>query len=120
MRLTKLGLASAIVLAGGGQVARAVPVSVDGSTTDNFIGCTGDQISSCYALTGGTPVHHGDTCSCEIYYWVPRQVSNAKNGDVGLVPIAGNDGGDALVRATLSALGQQHRHAVMFYEHGGK
>jgi len=55
---------------------------------------------------------------CTTYDWVPRQITNADKGDVGIVPIAGNDGGEEIVRAALSAAGQAHRHAVMFYDYG--
>src|SRR5262249_214416 len=93
-------------------------VEGEGGNTPNSVGCTGVQIASCEAMEGGAPVYQIDKCYCDISYWVPRQVTNAKEGDVGLVPIAGNSGGEQLVRATLSAVGQLHRHAVMFYGDG--
>jgi hypothetical protein len=76
------------------------------------------QVSRCTDDQGGVASFEDEQCVCTVYEWVPRQITNADKGDVGIVPIAGNSGGDEIVRAALSAAGQAHRHAVMFYSSG--
>ena len=92
----------------------------DDGSAPAALDCSLDQNSSCIYNRGGLPAYENGICVCYLSVWVPRQVTNAEKGDVGLVPIAGNDGGDPVVRAALGALGQAHRHSVMFYDNGQK
>jgi hypothetical protein len=57
----------------------------------------------------------GCDCTCVVWDMVDPQVSNARKGDVGLVPVA-DGGGEEVVRVVMNALGQNHRHAVMFVD----
>src|SRR6185369_17190368 len=109
-------------LGGPARHARAVPVPTDDSgdtgsthTSTPTTGCMAGQISRCADDHGGVATFEDEQCVCTLYEWVPRQITNADKGDVGIVPIAGNGGGEEIVRAALSAAGQGHRHAVMFY-----
>lgn len=77
--------------------------------------CTVANLTTCMAMVG-VPRVEGSACVCDIYEWVPRRVANAKNGDVGIVPIDGR--GSEIVSSLTQALGQFHRHAVMFYNGG--
>lgn len=115
-------------LVGLGRDAQAVLVPYGdsgsgGSTQTNntpTTQCTTSQVNRCQSEHGGVATFEDEQCVCTTYDWVPRQITNASRGDVGIVPIAGNDGGEEVVRAALSAAGQAHRHAVMFYDNGTK
>lgn len=65
---------------------------------------------------GGVAVGRSGDCWCDIYEWVPRRVSNAADGDVGIVPIDGR--GSDVVETVTREIGQFHRHAVMFHDDG--
>jgi hypothetical protein len=109
------------------SLARAVPVPVDepgqspsggnssGASSDDDATCTLPQIDDCLDM-GGVVDQGPQACWCEIYEWVPRRVINASDGDVGLVPIDGR--GSEVVTALTQAIGQLHRHSVMFYGAG--
>ncbi|HVV85302.1 MAG TPA: hypothetical protein VHE35_19705 [Kofleriaceae bacterium] len=82
--------------------------------------CSSQQKTSC-AATGGVAEQIGVACACVTTVYTPRQVVNADDGDVGLVPILeGSTKGDPIVRTALSSAGQLHRHAVMFHDSGRK
>ena len=117
-------LSGTISLGAVAQARLAVPDGADpgsGSSTGTAPGatdCTPTQNNSCLFDRGGVPAFEDGLCVCYLMAWVPRQVTNAEKGDVGLVPIAGNDSGDPVVRTALGSLGQAHRHSVMFYSNG--
>ena len=68
------------------------------------------------AAMGGVPDARGGECWCDVYEYVPRRVANARDGDVGIVPIDGN--GSEVVATVTREIGQYHRHAVMFWDDG--
>ena len=117
-------LSGTISLGGVAQARQAVPDGADPSSSSNTgtapgaTDCTPSQNNSCLFDRGGVPAFEDGLCVCYLLAWVPRQVTNAEKGDVGLVPIAGNDSGDPVVRTALGSLGQAHRHSVMFYSNG--
>lgn len=121
-RFSEAGLRAArwalAVMLAAPSAARAVPVSPDGGTLPGASVCSTAQTSRCVNL-GGAALEDATThaCVCLVTSWVPRQVTNALEGDVGLVPIAGSRG-NAVVRAALSTVGQNHRHSVMYYNAG--
>jgi len=97
------------------------PITDSGTNTGTAPGataCTADQNYSCLFNRNGDPEFENGICVCYAAKWVPRQVTNADKGDVGLVPIAGNNGGDPVVRVALGSLGQAYRHSVMFFSDG--
>lgn len=57
----------------------------------------------------------GCNCTCVVWDMTEPRVTNARKGDVGLVPVS-DGGGEEVVRVLMSALGQHHRHAVMFVD----
>jgi len=124
--LLSVAAVSSLLSLGTVAEARLVPQQGDppagtGTNTGTAPGatdCTPDQNYSCLFNRNGTPQFEDGICVCYVPVWVPRQVSNAEKGDVGLVPIAGNNGGDPVVRVALGSLGQAHRHSVMFYSNG--
>lgn len=78
--------------------------------------CTGPQSSRCAAL-GGTAV--GSPCVCVITSWVSRNVSNAKKGDVALVPLSVmSSPDDEAIRLTMSALAQNFSHSLIYRGQG--
>lgn len=116
-------LLSAVLLTsvGATQRAFAVQVPVDGATgnsggiPDSPNDCTVADEIECDGMDGIIEQRaHG--CWCNVYEWVPRRVINASDGDVGLVPIDGR--GSPVVTAVTEAIGQLHRHVVMFYGDG--
>jgi hypothetical protein len=119
--LRSLGLLA--MLATPGRVsAKPVPVDEPGSGSGGSSGgnvdptqCNFDDIEAC-ADMGGLVDQRPQACWCEIYEWVPRRVINASDGDAGIVPIDGR--GSEIVTAVTEAIGQLHRHAVMFYGDG--
>lgn len=90
--------------------------SSGGSTTPTQ--CTVAETNSCIQEQGGAPAFEQGDCVCYALRWVPRQVTNALDGDVGIVPIAGNSGGEDAVKVLMGVLGQNHRHAVIFLNDG--
>ena len=79
--------------------------------------CTESQTFACLNYHGGvTTFDENGACACEIATWVPRQVVNAQDGDVGIVPL--DNRGDATVGVVTREIGQFHRHAVMFHDNG--
>jgi hypothetical protein len=80
--------------------------------------CSVAQVVSC-ADEGGVVNTTLGYCRCIDTYWVPRQIVNAEDGDVGLVPNIPNSGdGNDLVKLILGSAGQLHRHTVMFWNDG--
>ena len=77
--------------------------------------CTTTDLMTCLT-EGGVLATRDGACWCDVYEWVPRRVANADDGDVGIVPIDGR--GSEVVATVTEAIGQLHRHAVMFYDDG--
>lgn len=77
--------------------------------------CSTWDVLTCANL-GGVVAARSGACFCDIYEWVPRRVVNADDGDVGIVPIDGR--GSDVVATVTQAIGQLHRHAVMYYGDG--
>jgi len=108
----------------------SAPASAQFFDPTPVFGCSAAQRSSCEDIEGGRaisvssppctgwscPPPIGPSCVCEILVSSPPRVVNARRGDVGLVPRDG--GGDPTVDAVMGALGQWHRHAVMYSDDG--
>jgi hypothetical protein len=94
--------------------------------------CHPDLVLSCEAIGGvasmlwpslGMP---GDgsslpQCVCDVIVEGGPRIVNARRGDVALVPMtdpAGLAGGDANVAAVMGAIGQWHRHTLLFSDAG--
>lgn len=61
------------------------------------------------------PSPFGCKCTCVVQTLVDAQVLNAEKGDVGIVPLH-SPGGEDVVVALFNAIGQRHRHAVIFLD----
>ncbi|MCO4763285.1 MAG: hypothetical protein KC502_17340 [Myxococcales bacterium] len=68
-------------------------------------------------IKGGVLGKAGCVCTCIVFDQVGAQVTNAAKGDAALVPLH-DGGGDDIVRVIMGALGQRHRHVVMFSDAG--
>ena len=89
-----------------GGTAWAVPAGDDG-------GCTPQQTVYCADHGGTLKITDDGDCQCWTSIYMPRKVTNALKGDVGLVPVSDGRGEDT-VRAVMGALVQNHRHSVIF------
>lgn len=63
------------------------------------------------------PPGWGCNCTCNVYEMIDAHVTNARRGDVALTPTTDGRGED-IVRTIMEALGQNHRHALMFIDDG--
>ncbi len=81
--------------------------------------CNLAQINVCMTQFPGSVATPDATgrCQCVVFSTEPRRVTNARRGDVGLVPIF-TGRGSPVVRAALAAVGQNHRHSVLFLNNG--
>jgi hypothetical protein len=61
------------------------------------------------------PIQFGCRCTCVVNELVEARVTNAEKGDVGLVPLSA-PGGEDIVVTIFNAIGQRHRHAVIFLD----
>lgn len=68
-----------------------------------------------YGSVEAVPLPFGCKCTCVVQTLAEAQVLNAEKGDVGIVPLH-SPGGEDVVVALFNAIGQRHRHAVIFVD----
>ena len=98
----------------GGSAGRPSSSTPPVTNTDDYE-CSAAQELECES-NGGIAASRGIGCFCDYYEHVPLRIVNAGRGDVGIVPIDGR--GSEQVATVTRAIGQFHRHAVMFFRNG--
>ena len=78
-------------------------------------GCTAAHDARCGGILGSS----GGTCTCTVTTWTPRVVTNAKKGDLALVPLSAmTSPDDAAIRITMTALAQNFSHSLIHDSQG--